>query len=366
MESAQSQNFRFNIREFGGAIGDYGTLIPIVFGVVAVTDMQFGPILFFFGLSYIAAGLYYKLPMPVEPMKAIGAIAIAGNLNAMEVAGAGMLAGVILLVIGLTGSMRLIKNLVPESIIRGIQLGLALALLAVAWDFVAQDAVVGLSAIVVILAFTLLPVLDVSSLVVFAIGLVIGIGSRGLPAITFLSRPDLTIPSLSDFTGGFLVGTLPQLPLTLANSVLATSLLITDLFGREVSEDRIVTTVGVMSLAASPLGGFPMCHGAGGLAAQYRFGARTGGSNIISGVILLLIALFFASPESAQLIPYGILGALLFFTSLQLLKSSLKTDNKLFTLLTGLIAFFVNISAGFLIMLIVFWMKRKFFDHGED
>jgi len=89
MESAQSQSFRFNIREFAGAIGDYGTLVPIVFGVVAVTDMRLGPILFFFGLSYIAAGLYYKLPMPVEPMKAIGAIAIAGNLNAMEVAGAG-------------------------------------------------------------------------------------------------------------------------------------------------------------------------------------------------------------------------------------------------------------------------------------
>ncbi len=366
MDNEDDKKFRFNLREWAGAIGDYGTLIPIVFGVVAVTDMQLGPILFFFGLSYIAAGLYYKLPMPVEPMKAIGAVAIAGNLHAMEVAGAGILTGVILIVVGLTGTMKMIKNAVPESIIRGIQLGLALALLAVAWDFVAQDAAVGLTAIAIILAFTFLPVPDVSSLVVFAIGLVIGIVSRGVPAIAFLSWPGLAVPSLSDFTGGFLVGTVPQIPLTLANSVLATSLLITDLFGRRVPEDKIVTTVGVMSLAASPFGGFPMCHGAGGLAAQYRFGARTGGSNIISGVILLLIAFFFASPESAQLVPYGILGALLFFTSLQLLRSSVQTDNKLFTFLTGLIAFLVNIAAGFLIMLIVFWVKRMVFNHRED
>jgi hypothetical protein len=37
-----------------------------------------------------------------------------------------------------------------------------------------------------------------------------------------------------------------------------------------------------------------MCHGAGGLAAHYRFGARTGGSDVYAGLILLFFAFFFA------------------------------------------------------------------------
>ncbi|MFW6007085.1 MAG: putative sulfate/molybdate transporter, partial [Halanaerobiales bacterium] len=102
---------------------------------------------------------------------------------------------------------------------------------------------------------------------------------------------------------------------------------------------------------------FPMCHGASGLAAQYRFGARTGGSNIISGIILLLIAFFFGSQELVNIIPYGVLGALLFFSAIQLFKSSIKTENKIYTGLTGIIALFWGMSVAFGIMMVFHFIK---------
>ena len=345
------KDFRFNLEETAGAIGDYGTLIPIIIGVAAVTNIQLSPILFFFGLSYIATGLYYKLPMPVEPMKAIGAIAISGSLTASEIAGAGIMTGIILLVVGLTGSMKYIKKYVPEWLIRGIQLGLALTLAKTALGFIAGDKILGLIAVGIIISFYFLPLKDISSLVVFALGLGVGIYSFGFPPLITFNWPVLNLPAAAEIWSGFITGTIPQIPLTLGNSVLAISLLITDLLNRKVSEDKIVSSVGLMCLISSPLGGFPMCHGAGGLAAQYRFGARTGGSNIISGIILLLVAFFFGSQELVKIIPYGILGALLLFSALQLFKSSIKTENKLYTGVTGIIALFWGMSAAFGIML---------------
>jgi SulP family sulfate permease len=71
---------------------------------------------------------------------------------------------------------------------------------------------------------------------------------------------------------------------------------------------------------AGVIGGMPVCHGAGGLAAHYRFGARTGGSNIMIGIIFVIIALVFGRIGIALLssIPYAILGTLLLFAGLEL------------------------------------------------
>lgn len=351
------KDFRFNLEEAAGAIGDYGTLIPIIFGVVAVTDMKLAPILFFFAISYIITGLYYKLPMPVEPMKVIGTVAIAGKLSQMEVAAAGMIAAIIFIIVGVSGTMKYLKELIPNSIIRGIQLGLALTLAKTAVEFISQDFLIGSLAVLLILIFYFAPILDISSLVVFSLGLIWGIYNHGLPPVSLFTWPEFALPALSEFRSGFLTGTLPQIPLTIGNSVLATSLLISDLFDKEVSDSKIITSVGAISLVSSSLGGFPMCHGAGGLAAQYRFGARSGGSNIISGFIILIVALFFASQELVYIIPYGVLGALLFFSALQLSKSSFKSDDLLLTLLTGIIAFITSISVAFIVMLTLFWLK---------
>lgn len=360
------KDYRFNLEEMAGAIGDYGTLIPIIVGVAAVTDIKLSPILFFFGLSYIATGIYYKLPMPVEPMKAIGAIAISGALTASEIAGAGIITGFIFLLVGLTDTMKYIKEFIPGWFIRGIQLGLALTLARTALNFIVDDSLIGFISVGIIVLFYLLPILDVSSLLVFGLGLGIGIYYYGIPPVTAFSWPVLSLPAVGEFWSGFLKGTLPQLPLTLGNAVLATSLLITDLLERKVPERKIVTSIGLMCIVSSPLGGFPMCHGAGGLAAQYRFGARTGGSNIISGIILLLVAFFFASQELVTIIPYGVLGALLFFSALQLFKSSVKTDNKIYTGITGVIALIWGMTYAFVIMIVFHLIKTYLVDNKDE
>ncbi|MDY6827128.1 MAG: putative sulfate/molybdate transporter [Bacillota bacterium] len=350
------KDFRFNLHEIAGAIGDYGTLLPIVMGVAVVSEVNLSHILFFFALSYIATGIYYHLPMPVEPMKAIGVIAIAGTLSAAEIAGAGILMGLILLLLGITGSIEYIKKYIPSCIIRGIQLGLALTLMKQALNFIISDWQLGLVSLFLVLLFTFAPILDISALVVFAIGLAVGIYYHGLPPITYFSLPHLLIPTTRELLGGFVNGVLPQLPLSLGNAVLATSLLITDLLNRRVPEKKLVLSMSLMCLISAPLGGFPMCHGAGGLAAQYRFGARTGGSNIISGIILLIVALFFAGPELTGLIPYGALGALLLFSSFELGKSAVRTDNFFFTATTGIIALFFGITLAFVILFLLYWL----------
>ena len=211
----------------------------------------------------------------------------------------------------------------------------------------------------IIIGFYFLKVTDISSLVVFGLGSIIGIYHYGLPPTSFISAPEIILPQIRELVTGFWSGTLPQLPLTLGNAVLATSLLISDLFDRKVSEKKLVASMGIMCIVSSPLGGFPMCHGAGGLAAQYRFGARTGGSNIISGFILLVIAFFFASPELLEIIPFGVLGAILVFTALQMFQSAIKTDNKVLMLITGVIAFLSNIGVSFIIMMIYYLVFKQ-------
>src|ERR1700681_3569926 len=70
---------------------------------------------------------------------------------------------------------------------------------------------------------------------------------------------------------------------------------------------------GLANVLLSPFGAMPMCHGAGGLQAQYRFGARTGLAPIIFGVVVLMLAIGFADHAAAlfAIIPIGAVGALL-------------------------------------------------------
>jgi MFS superfamily sulfate permease-like transporter len=355
----KEKDFRFTLEETAGALGDYGTLLPIVIAVSLVTEMDLARMLFFFGLAYLGTGLYYKLPMPVEPMKAIGVIAIAEGLSGAEIAGAGLGMGMVLLVIALTGSMDLIKRVVPVPLIRGIQVGLGLTLMQQALRMMGQDLWLGIVSFVIILAFTFLTRLDISALVVFLLGIGAGIYRFGLPPLSLMTLPAFTLPGFPDVFKGFLAATLPQIPLTLGNAVLATSLLITDLLDRKVKEKQLLFSMSAMCLFSIPFGGFPMCHGAGGLAAQYRFGARTGGSNIISGVLLLLVALFFATPQLELVIPFGALGALLIYSGFALLRTAQKTDDKAFALATGVLALLLGMMWAFLIMGCFYFIRAR-------
>ena len=171
------------------------------------------------------------------------------------------------------------------------------------------------------------------------------------------------IPIPTDFPSALSTLVLPQVVLTIANAILATSLLTKDLFGKDVPPKKLSTTIGLMNLTSVPFGGFPMCHGAGGLAGQYRYGARTGGASIIAGVIFLILALFFTSPEVLSIVAVGVLGALLVFVGIEMGRHSLKTDSLVVTGLIGVLALAVSMTIAFIVgMVAVYllgWIKKR-------
>ena len=341
---------KFNISELAGAFGDFGTIIPLMFAAALVCHLNLGMILLFFGIWFVITGLYYRLPVPIEPMKVIAVVAISSVLAGPELAAAGILLGLMFFFLGFGRWMEYINRYVPDPVIRGIQLGLALLLLKSAGDFMFRDPVffvVGVAVILAVFAISYLgKIPDISALVLILVAVVIGILINGIPQIYLLSVPQsLVVPSAGDFFRAIPELVVPQAIITVTNAILATSLLSKDLFSHEIPPRNLSRTIGVMNLVSVPFGGFPMCHGAGGFAAQYRFGARTGGANIFAGVVFLAIALLFAGPAFQELISPGFYGALLVFVALEMGKHGLKTDSYVTTFVTGVLALFSMIAA---------------------
>ncbi|TVQ39452.1 MAG: sulfate transporter [Spirochaetaceae bacterium] len=352
------RGFRFSLEEAAGAFGDYGTLLPIVFAVAAVTEMDLSLMLLFFGAAYIVTGLVYRLPIPVEPMKAVGILAIGGGLSAAEIAGVGLSIGVLLLVIALTGAIEPIRRALPLPVIRGIQLGLAASLILQSGRMGLSDPYVAAGAIIVILVVNRLSDREVSALAVLVIGIVLGIIRSGPPAVATASLPSWNLPAPEALLRGFLLGTVPQLPLTLGNAVLATSLMVADLSNTRVKNRSLLLSMSALCLAGAPFGAFPICHGAGGLAAQHRFGARSGGSNIISGVVLVAVALLFATPQLGGVLPFGVLAALLLFSGIALGKSGWKSTDRRITVLVAGLAVLVNLPVAVAVGAGAAWISR--------
>lgn len=363
--ATEESGIRFTIEEVAGAVGDFGTIFPILLGVAIVCpDVNVSHFFLFIAAWYIIAGLYYRLPIPIEPMKAIGAIVIAGGLSGGEIVASGIVVGALFLLLGLFGGMTWLADRIPKSVIRGVQGGLALLLLRTSLDYILADALFAALSIGIILAFffasqrTRIP--DVSALIVILIGLGVGIVTQGMPPFRLIPLPSLIIPLPSDFVAGTWELAIPQIPLTLTNAILATSLLTYDLFPKKgVDPDRLSRTIGAMNLISTPLGGFPMCHGAGGLAAMYRFGARTGGANIIAGVFILIFAVAFAPPEVLTLIPLGVFGALLVFVAIELGKHSIKTGSYAVTGVIAVLTLLIGLTFAFIIGMIMAYVLQR-------
>jgi MFS superfamily sulfate permease-like transporter len=359
---------RFTLSELAGSFGDYGTIIPLVLAMAVISDLDISYIFLFFGIWFAISGMYYRLPIPVEPMKAVAVTIIAGAFTAGEITAAGLILGVIFLVLGFGTVMAILERWIPRSVIRGIQLGLAFLLVRSSATFVLADPTFFILGVVIIIAFFFLArrfaVPDISALIVIAIAVGIGIIEFGFPGFHLIGPPHLIIPGIGDYSVALTDLVLPQIGLTIANAILATALLSLDLFSRETAPKYLSRTIGLMNLISVPFGGVPMCHGAGGYAAQYRFGARTGGANILAGVIFVTFALFFASPEILTLISSGFYGALLVFVAIELARYGLKTDSYPVTLLIAVLALVFGMTVGFLVGLAVAyflpWVEKRY------
>jgi hypothetical protein len=306
------------IREASGACGDLGTFIPHVIGAITVAGLAPVPVLSGFGVFLIATGLLYGLPLPVQPMKAVSAVILTGGLTPAEVAAAGMMIGAVLFVLGVTGWIAKLARLIPQSVSVGLQLGLGLLMARLGITLMLETPLIGFASLAALVALIRLPRIPAAPLVLAAAALA-GAFDRGgdtMAATIGADPPHLIIPSWGEVWRSLEIAVLPQLSLTFTNAVIVTASLSRDLFkakGAIASERNLALSSGLANLLLCPFGAMPMCHGAGGLKAQYRFGARTGVAPILLGAALLVLAIGFGSRAAAlfELIPIGAVGALL-------------------------------------------------------
>jgi hypothetical protein len=354
---------RFDRNEVAGSLGDLGTFIPLLVGMVACCGLQLGPALIGTGVANVATGVLFRIPMPVQPMKAIAAVAIDEGMNESQIVIAGLVTGSIILVLGLTGLVGRFGAWIPRSVIRGIQLGLGLKLMikgvvlitstgsVVGWDSLGMG-IVCCAIVLTLYSSRRVP----AALIVFVIGvaaLLLGSAgsSLGLEFGMAWHLPDLSVRE--DWWIGCVSGAVPQVPLTLLNSVVAVCALSADFFPKHPAPaKRVAVSVGLMNLIGCPLGVMPMCHGAGGLASQYRFGARTGGSVVMLGLVKIALGAALGASLFAwiQAYPESVLGALLAFGGLELiLVCRDQSSRKAFLIMatTGAVCVAVNTAVGF-------------------
>ena len=357
---AESRRLLFDRVELAGAFGDLGTLLPIVVAMIFINKLSPTSVFLAFGVFYIVSGYYYRLPIPVQPLKAVGAIAIAypAVITESVIGASGIIFGAFLLVASLSGMIDQLAKLFSQAVVRGIQLTLGLIFLKKGIELIISKDVfmsgaqgrfaeypINLIIGIVVFCIVLL-LLDNKKLPAALAALAIGIGSGialgGFAGHTISFGPTemhFVNPSMTDYWTALIMLILPQIPLTIGNACVGTADTCKMLFTdnpqlRKAKAGRFAFSMGMISLPAGFFGGMPMCHGTGGLAAHYRFGARTGGAPIMIGIFLVVIALAFGEFGFTLLsiIPKSVLGVLLVFAGLELcpLLRSLKTNEEYF------------------------------------
>jgi MFS superfamily sulfate permease-like transporter len=324
------------IQECSGACGDLGTFIPHVIGAMTVAGLAPAGVLFGFGAFLISTGLFYGLPLPVQPMKAVSAVILTDGLKPGEVAAAGMILGLILLVLGLTGWIGRLARTIPQSVSAGLQLGLGLLMGVLGLKLMLETPWIGFGALAALFLLSRIPRCPAAP-IVLAAAAVAGYATGNTTIsheITFSpGMPHLVVPAWKEVWRSLEIAVLPQLSLTLTNAVIVTASLSRELFpasGSIASERNLALSSGLANVLLAPFGAMPMCHGAGGLQAQYRFGARSGLAPIIFGVVVLVLAVGLADHAAPlfAIIPIGAVGALLILAGTDLAISRRLFDGK--------------------------------------
>ena len=362
---------RFDRNELAGAFGDIGTDLPLVVGMILAAGLDSGSVLIIYGAMQVLTGLVYRMPMPVQPLKAVAVLVIAQSaaktITPEIIYGGGLAIGLTMLLLTVTGLVNWLARVIPKVVVRGIQLGLGLQLAGLALkDYVQRDGVNGywLAAIAFVISVLLhgnrkYP----AAIFILLAGMIYSIVLLKLNLYSATQQIGFHLPQLhttewQHIIAGFFLLALPQVPLSLGNSILAARQTSQDLFpDRAPSLRKISFTYSLMNLINPFLGGIPTCHGSGGMAGHYAFGARTGGSVIIYGTLYLALGFFFAGgfQNVIQVFPMPILGVILLFEGLALmLLIRDMTDSKsnfFLVLLVGLVA--SGLPYGYLIAMIV-------------
>ena len=309
--------------EVSGAVADFGTFLPLVIGVLAVRGFDGTGVLTGFGLFALAVALVYRRPIPIQPMKAVAALIIVGAVTPAQAMASGLIIGGVLVALALTGIITRIARLVPNSVIMGVQLGVGAQLALLGFQHVWEEPLFGGAALALLLLLFLTPYRHLGSLVVVV------------------------------------TAALPQLALTLSNAVLATSAIAAEYFPEDAkartSPRRLALSTGVLNVVLAPFGALPMCHGSGGLIAQYGFGARTWGAPLLFGLFCLLLGIGFGpqARDLLMLVPVGAVGAILAVAGTDMAINrrilGVKPSCRVVILLTGVVCVGVNMAAGLVV-----------------
>lgn len=391
-------HYKFNRLELAGSLGDMGTLLPIALGMIVFNGLNASGLFFAVGLFYILSGVYYRVTVPVQPMKVIGAYALASGLDPSQITASAAIMGIILLIIGGSGAMTFIGRYIPKPVIRGVQTSTGVLLVAQGVKFMAGTSgiqvlqkaaepylilqnigpvpisvLIGIAGMCLSFYFLDNKKLPAGLIVILAgltTGLVLGT-HKGFDSVRIgLYFPRLLpfgIPSVPDFTFALLILVLPQVPMTIGNAVIANADLSREYFGEKsekVTYRSLCLSMGLANILSFLFGGMPLCHGAGGLAAHYRFGARTAGSNVMIGLIFLILAVFLGihALPVLRLIPISVLGALLIFagTQLAMTVTDMKERKDIFVVMLMMgITLALNLAVGFMVGIILTYVLKS-------
>ncbi|KFY45718.1 hypothetical protein V495_02837 [Pseudogymnoascus sp. VKM F-4514 (FW-929)] len=327
---------RSPLAEISGALGDLGTLLPLMIALAVQNSISLSSTLVFSGLWNILTGAIFGIPLPVQPMKAIAAVAISRSFTISETVSAGFFVSGIVLIFSVTGLLHWFTSVIPTPVVKGIQVGAGMSLILSAGTSLLQplgwtspswadNRIWGIGAFLALLwtqSFSRFPY----ALVIFVIGIVLSFlltGPSNLPSLA-IWHPHFLVPSWASFKTGAIDAGLGQLPLTTLNSVIAVSFLSADLLPHlpAPTVTSLGLSVGLMNLIGGWFGAMPVCHGSGGLAAQYRFGARSGASIIVLGLFKVVMGLVFGETLVGLLhqYPKSLLGVMVLASGIELAK----------------------------------------------
>ena len=323
--------------DVAGAFGDIGVLFPIAIALITLNHLNPTAVFLAAGLTYVLAGWYFQIPISVQPLKAVAAIALAMGLSPSAIASAGVLMGILLAIIAITNTAALLAKLFTLPIVRGIQLGLGLLLaregvrlilgrqsiLALSNGASLTGWEIALGVAILLLGFhksTRCPAALVLLTVGIALGLLMQWGK--IPQFAWGPVPlQFLHPRADEFWRVLPLLVIPQFALTFGNSIVATENTAQILYGpqaRRVTVRALSMSIALVNLASGMIQAAPMCHGSGGITAHYRFGARTPKSSYIIGGLCILLALFGrAAIGVLHLIPIAVLGVFLIYVGIQ-------------------------------------------------
>ncbi len=323
MEAPAKAPIRFDRNELAGAFGDICTHLPLIVGMIITGGLDAASVLIMYGVMQVVTGLYYRLPIPVQPLKAVAILIIAPK-NGMAVPsgviyGGGLAIGLTMMVLSLTGLLEWLGKNVPKVVVRGIQFGLGLQLAAIALKaYVPSQGVAGywLAGVAFVIGIFLranrrLPAALFIILMGLVYAFVLRLDYHSLRHSLGFTIPHFQMPGLNDIKAGFYLLALAQVPLSIVELNAESS----------PSPRKTGITDSLMNLINPLLGGVPTGHGSGVVAGCLDSSARTSGSVIIYGSIYIFTGLFLSAgfQNFVQVFPFPVLGVILLFEALSML-----------------------------------------------